>query len=525
MKPMILMGDEAIAQAALDAGIRGAFSYPGTPATEILEYVQTAVKKGAPVFARWSTNEKVAYEEALGASYAGGRSMVSMKHVGLNVAADPFMNSAITGANGGLLVVVADDPAMHSSQNEQDSRYFASFGFVPCLEPSNQQEAYDMAFDGLDLSEELGLPVMIRLVTRLAHSRSAVIPRSPRTAGPRPMVNDPRRFTLLPVNARRSWAELKRRWPSVEARVAELPWNRLFLGEGRIGVVAAGVGFNYFMEACAGQAEAWSWLKVGGYPLPQSALRDLFDHCREVLVIEEGYPFIEAALRGVLDRPPKPVHGKLDGLLPATGELTPENVRKALGISPLEVETRPLAGLAPRPPALCKGCPHADTYAIINEVMQDQPQGRVFSDIGCYTLGALPPYEAIHTCVDMGASVSMAFGAAVTADVFPSLAVIGDSTFAHSGITPLLDAVRSDANMVLVILDNDTTAMTGRQPSALTGKALFDLLVGAGMSPEHVRVLHAHPKEHSANVAVFREEMAWKGLSIIVATRPCIQIR
>lgn len=524
MKAQILLGDEAIAQAALDAGIAAAFSYPGTPATEIFEFVEIAVKKGAPVFARWSTNEKVAVEEALGASYAGRRSIVSMKHVGLNVAADPFMNAAITGANGGLVLIVADDPSMHSSQNEQDSRYYAQFGSVPCMEPSSQQEAYDMTFDGLALSEELELPIMLRMVTRLAHSRAAVVTREPLPAEPRPVVTDPRRFTLLPSNARRNWARLVGRWGQVESRMAALPFNRLELRGHRLGVIASGIAFNYFMENLPQGDNSISYLKIGSYPLPRELVGRLFAHCEEILVIEDGYPFIEQSLLGLLGHSPRPVHGRLDGSLPRVGELSPSIVRKALGLVALEAASPELGELAGRPPALCKGCPHIDTYKAINEAIAGQEQARVFADIGCYTLGALPPYNAIHTCVDMGASVSMAHGAAVVG-LRPSLAVIGDSTFAHSGITPLIDAVRNDTDMVLVILDNDITAMTGRQESACTGQNLLRLLEGIGVPKEHLRVMRPHPKDHAANVELLTQEIAHHGLSVVVASRPCIQIR
>jgi len=522
MKQMILMGDEAVAQAAIDAGISGAFSYPGTPATEIFEYVEARKPKDREIYTRWSVNEKVAYEEALGMSFCGKRSIVSMKHVGLNVAADPFMNSGITGAHGGLVLCVADDPGMHSSQNEQDSRYYSQFGHIPCLEPANQQEAYDMTYEALRLSEELRLPIMIRLVTRLAHSRSSVTVRERLAQKALHVAEDPRLYTLLPVNARRNFKELTARWPEIEKRLWGLPFNRLSLKGKKLGVIASGVGFNYFMENAG--AEEISCLKVGTYPVPAGEVRKLLDHVEEVLVVEDGYPFIESALRGLLDNAPRPVLGKFSGRLPRTGELDPTLVRRALGLPALASASKPVEDLAGRPPALCKGCPHVDTYKAIVEILKEHPEGRVLSDIGCYTLGALPPYRAIHSCVDMGASVSMANGAAA-AGIHPCLAVIGDSTFAHSGITPLIDAVDNNTNMVLVIVDNSITAMTGRQPSALTGDKLVRLLEGAGVHPEHIRVINPLPQKHAETVAIFKEEIAYPGLSVIIPRRPCIQIR
>ncbi len=521
---MILMGDEAVAQAAIDAGISGAFSYPGTPATEIFEYVMARKPKGSGIYTKWSTNEKVAYEEALGMSYAGRRCTVSMKHVGLNVAADPFMNSGITGVNGGLVVCVADDPGMHSSQNEQDSRYYSTFGHVPCLEPSNQQEAYDMTYEAFSLSEELGLPIMIRLVTRLAHSRSLVTGKKKQARQELPKSEDRGIFTLLPVNARRSFARLCNRWADVEKRLWELPFNRLDLKGKKLGVIASGVAFNYFMENARHGADDVSFLKAGTFPMPRPLIAKLLDFCDEVLILEDGYPFIESSIRGFMDSAPVPVHGKLDGSLPRTGELTPTIVRASLGLDPLPAASSVIEPLAGRPPALCKGCPHVDTYKAIGEILKEYPEARVFSDIGCYTLGALPPYNAIHSCVDMGASVSMANGAAA-AGIHPCLALLGDSTFAHSGITPLIDAVANDTNMVLVIVDNSITAMTGRQETALTGDGLVSLLKGAGVDPEHLHVINPLPKHHAENVALFKSEIAYSGLSVIIPTRPCIQIR
>jgi len=295
MKPELLLGDEAVALGAIHAGIAGAFSYPGTPATEIFEYIQERTSRSGDVSARWSANEKVAYEEALGMSYAGCRAIVSMKHVGLNVAADPFINSALTGVNGGLVLVVADDPGMHSSQNEQDSRYYGEFAQIPVFEPSNQQECYDLTKSAFALSEELGLPVMIRLVTRLAHSRADVRiepPTGERAVGPqRRPLPDPNDWTLVPGNARRRFRRLLEAQPRLREWSEKSPLNRLRLA-GPTGLITSGIAYNYAREA-VGTNGGFSWLHICTYPLPVKLIRELLAHCTEIWVIEEGYPFID----------------------------------------------------------------------------------------------------------------------------------------------------------------------------------------------------------------------------------------
>ena len=523
MKTEILLGDEAVALGALHAGLTGAYSYPGTPASEIMEYLIKAAPQHPGLRAAWSVNEKVAYEEALGVSFAGKRALVSMKHVGLNVAADPFMNSAITGANGGLVVVVADDPGMHSSQNEQDSRHYARFARIPCLEPSHHQEAYDMARAAFDLSEAHGLPVMIRLVTRLSHSRSGVRPREPRGE------NELRcgageDWTLLPTNARRRFSLLLDKQAELVAHSEESVFNSLELNlrDRSLGVIASGIAHNYVQENFPDLREAPSLLKIGTYPIADSLLRKLVDHVDSVLVVEEGYPLIEEILRGVFGAPGKTIRGKISGDLPATGELSPEVVRAALGLRPLPRLSLGGFKLAIRPPQLCQGCPHVDTFAALNTALKGYPLANVFSDIGCYTLGAYPPYKAVQTCVCMGASVSMARGGA-EAGIHPSVAVIGDSTFGHSGLTPLLEAAAHDTNMTVIILDNGTVAMTGGQPSYATGPALLRMIEGLGVPRSRLRVIEPLPKNQEKNAAVMREEFEHRGLSVIVAVRECLE--
>jgi indolepyruvate ferredoxin oxidoreductase alpha subunit len=523
MKSEVLLGDEAVAIGAVHAGVSAAFSYPGTPASEIMEYLVRDSRISGDYKASWCINEKVAYEEALGVSYAGKRALVSMKHVGLNVAADPFMNSSLTGIKGGLVVVVADDPGMHSSQNEQDSRYYAEFARIICLEPSDHQEAYAAARHAFDISEQFNIPVMIRMVTRLSHSRSQVSPDDPR--GQNPLgVGDSRDWTLLPVNARRRFKKLIDMQPDFLELSEGSDFNRLTLEpENRsLGVIASGIAFNYVRENMQDMDPVPSLLKLSMYPLPFSLIRRLKEHVGTLVVLEDGYPFIETRLRGLFGIEGKTILGKLEGTVPATGELQPHLVRQALGLAAhpqIRNMDFPLSG---RPPQLCQGCPHADTFHALNQALEDFPEAQVFSDIGCYTLGALPPYQAVDTCVCMGASVSMAKGGA-DAGIYPSVAVIGDSTFAHSGITPLLDAAASQTDMTLIIVDNASVAMTGGQPTFLSGDELLQIVRGTGVSAKHIRLLTPLPKNLQENTRVLKEEIAFRGLSVVVSMRECVQ--
>ncbi|MCC6750601.1 MAG: indolepyruvate ferredoxin oxidoreductase [Deltaproteobacteria bacterium] len=525
MQKELLLGDEAVAQAALHAGIGGAFAYPGTPATEIFEHVERVVRRHAlPVATVWSTNEKVAYEEALGMSYAGRRALVSMKHVGLNVAADPFLNSALSGVNSGLVLAVADDPGMHSSQNEQDSRVYGDFAQVPIFEPATQQEAYDLTLKAFAASEALGLPVMLRLVTRLAHSRAGVAPHGAPVEGaalPQRPLPDPSNWTLVPANARRRFAELTRLQARLVAESECAPENELILA-GRRGVIAAGHAVTYVREALGGATDR-SLLKVGRYPLPVARIRELVDHCDELLVVEESYPFIERRLTGLLGLPGKAVRGKLTGDLPPTGELTPELVARALGLETRATGTA-LSDLANRPPQLCRGCPHADSFKALVEAVATFANPLLFSDIGCYTLGVMPPYRAVHACVDMGASIAMAHGAA-RAGAYPVLCTIGDSTFGHSGMTALLSALHDNADCTVLLLDNSAVAMTGVQPSHTTGERLLAILRGLGVPEAHLHVIEPHPKHHAENVALLKQAIAHRGLSVVVAERACIHLK
>jgi indolepyruvate ferredoxin oxidoreductase alpha subunit len=517
----MLLGDEAIAQAALDAGISGIYAYPGTPSTEITEYVQNSkMARDGSVHSDWSANEKTAMEAALGMSYAGKRSMVCMKHVGLNVAADPFMNAAITGVNGGMVVAVADDPSMHSSQNEQDSRVFGKFAMIPVLEPADQQEAYDLTYRAFDLSEQYKIPVMLRLTTRLAHSRSGVIRSEAGDQNKVILPDNPNQFILLPSLARKSYQNLLENQVAFEAESEQSVFNAFIDGPDRsVGIVVCGLAYNYLIENFEDHKVPHPVLKISQYPLPRKKLASLFDMCESILVIEEGYPVVEELLGGILGLGKK-VRGRLDGTLPRSGELTPDLVGLAVGRQPKKTHEIPDI-IANRPPALCEGCSHADVFHALNEVLGPIGEGRVFSDIGCYTLGALPPFNAIHTCVDMGASVTMAKGAA-DAGLIPAVCVIGDSTFTHSGMTGLLDAMLQKSPITIIISDNSTTAMTGGQASHATGR-LESICIGIGVPREHIRILNPLKKYHGDNVIILREEVAYDGVSVIIAQRECIQ--
>lgn len=532
----LLLGDEAIAQGAIDAGLSGVYAYPGTPSTEITEYIQkTRVGNresgiNGNIFCQWATNEKTAMEGALGMSYMGKRALVCMKHVGMNVCADAFMNAAITGVNGGLVVVAADDPSMHSSQNEQDSRFYAKFAMIPCLEPSNQQEAYDMMHYAFDLSESLRTPILLRVTTRMAHSRAVVETMdTPREQNPLSAPENTNHFILLPAFARKNYAELVEAQADFVQTSEESQYNQYTKGSNpKRAIVTTGIAYNYLMETLSGlqtpdsRKEAYTILKITQYPLPKALIDQMVaDGAEEILVMEEGQPVVEELLRGMVPSSVA-VKGRLTGDLPRMGELTPDCVREALVGDQLPAPGCQIPEIVVgRPPALCQGCGHRDMYAALNEVAREHENAKIFGDIGCYTLGALSPFHAIHACVEMGASITMAKGAA-DAGQFPSFAVIGDSTFTHSGMTGLLDCVNSKANVVVLISDNLTTGMTGGQDSAGTGR-LEAICEGLGVEKEHVRVVVPLPKNMEEIKQVLREEVAYNGTSVVIARRECIQ--
>ncbi|MFQ3620593.1 MAG: thiamine pyrophosphate-dependent enzyme [Spirochaetales bacterium] len=525
MHTLALLGDEAVALGALHSGITAAYGYPGTPSTEIIEYLQHT--QNNLTLAAWCTNEKTAYEEALGVSYVGRRALVTMKHVGLNVAADPFINSALLNIRGGLVLAVADDPGMHSSQNEQDSRFYAEFAKIICLEPSNQQEAYDMTRLAFDLSEKFQIPVMIRLTTRLAHSRSVVTPCASQKENPLLSKIDPSGWALLPSFARKQYSNLLKKQQELLTFVHETPYNSLMVPEDSsskapLGILTAGIGKNYFFENLEGTPSQFPHLHIGAYPLPTQKLVTLSAKVEKLLIIEEGMPYIEETLRGILPISVE-IRGKLDGTLPPAGELEPELVRASLGL-PLRksLQVNLPFELPARPPQLCQGCPHGDTYTALKQIIHNLPNAVLTSDIGCYALGAVPPLSLPETIVCMGASVSMAVGAS-EAGKHPAIAVIGDSTFLHSGITPLIDAVARKVPVTVIILDNGTVAMTGGQKTVLPSANLPELIKGLGVEPEHVITIEAHPKYLKENQQILEREIQYPGVSVVIAVRECLE--
>lgn len=519
----LALGVEAVGCAAFDAGIKGAFGYPGTPSTEGFEAVELLIHGARDGrVAQWAANEKVAYDLALGLSYTGHRALVTMKHVGLNVAMDAFANSALTGVRGGLVLLVADDPGMHSSQNEQDSRRLAEFAWLPCLEPSTVQECYDFTFRAFELSEALQVPVMLRIVTRLAHCRAALTRRAtqpPTSLGlaPEATIQD---WVLIPSNARRRYVDLLDKQPRLMAETT--PLNRLVPGSVRRGVALAGMGRAYFGQLLHENPElsALPRLEIAAYPVDPALEQAFLGQVDEVLVFEEDYPVLEdrLGLRGTAK-----VRGRLDGALPRTGELSPGLLKKALGLEPPTGKAAISLELPVRAPRFCDGCGHVDAYGAVQQALANVGAGdaRVFGDIGCYTLAAQEPMAAIHAVVEMGASISMAVGAALAGQT-PAVAVIGDSTFGHSGLPALLTAADSGVNVTVVILDNRVVGMTGQQPSQALDQ-VERMVRGMGIAEDQLQVLLPVPKQHEANVAAMEAALRHPGPSVVVFRRECIQ--
>ena len=537
MKELVLLGDEALALGALHAGVSGCFGYPGTPSTEILEYlIDNFEKAGAPV-AQWCSNEKTAYETALGVSFAGKRAIVTMKHVGLNVAADPFMNSSLLQIKGGLVCVVADDPSMHSSQGEQDTRFYADFAMVPLFEPTTQQEAYEMVAEAFEISEKFRVPVLMRMVTRLAHSRAVVrASEKPRkeNALEKGAAAD---WMLLPALARKNYDKMIGKQAQLVEWSSRYARNKITLNPKRkdIAVITSGLGHNYYEEnltdlkAASGDKGVPSVLHLAAMPYPPDLIRQIADSAETVVVIEEGMPFLERQLHGFLPTRSR-IAGKLTGLLPRAGELNPDSVRKALGLAPRKSAADGFAfpDLPQRPPQLCKGCPHHDSYSALNLAVErlNAKEGKVSTvvtaDIGCYALGAAAPLKAVETIVCMGASIGMARGAAEAGYKY-AFGVIGDSTFLHSGLTGLVDAVALNTPMTVIILDNSIVAMTGCQPTMLPSSQLEKVILGVGVDPKHLRVIETKPNLVEENAGIFMEEAEYRGLSVIVMVRECLE--
>ncbi|MDR7391061.1 MAG: indolepyruvate ferredoxin oxidoreductase subunit alpha [Armatimonadota bacterium] len=512
----LLTGNEAIARGAYEAGVAVATGYPGTPSTEIVEYLATL----PDVYVEWSSNEKVALDVAMGASMGGVRALCTMKHVGLNVAADTFMVASYTGVRGGLVVVSADDPGMHSSQNEQDNRLYAKFAGVPLLEPGDSQEAKTFTELAFSLSEEFDTPVLLRTTTRISHTRGVVELGDRHVPPPRPFHRDPAKYVMLPAYARQRRPRVLERLLRLAEVAARPEFLRVEMRDPSVGVVTAGVCYSLVREVVP---EA-SVLKLGmSYPLPLDAIRRFAGQVRRLFVVEELEPFLEEMLRAAGFS----VEGK--AYFPQQGELTPERVREGFaraGVLPEPGDAGP-ANLptAPRPPVLCPGCPHTAPFLALQRL-----GAVVCGDIGCYTLAALEPLRAMDSCLAMGSSIGMATGLALAGTApGPVVAVIGDSTFLHAGLPALVDAVYKRAHVTVVILDNGTTAMTGGQPHPATGSGVrgapaprVDLAaVCRAMGVEFVRAVD--PYDLGATFVALEEAIRYPGVSVVITNRPCVE--
>lgn len=453
----LFSGNEAAAFGARDAGASIGVGYPGTPSTETLETFALF----DDVYAEWCTNEKVALEVAIGASAAGARTFATMKHVGVNVAADPLFTAAYTGVNGGLVVFAADDPGMHSSQNEQDTHYYGSAAHIPVLDPSDSQETYDFMRQAFDLSEQFDVPVIVRSTVRISHTRTVVEREDALEFEQKPYEKDPSKWVMMPLYAKPRRRLQLERIQELEEYSDKCDLNVLELKDSEIGVICAGAVYEYVTDALPDA----SVLKLGmTYPLPKAKIGELSKHVDRVYVIEEASTYLldgVSSLGVYVSATPNP--------LPVAGELSVEIIKNAFDL-PENSHYEPLDGLPPRPPALCAGCPHRVVFKELARL-----KAIVTGDIGCYTLGALPPLSCMDTCIDMGASVSMSHGMELAlkgTDHRPIVGIIGDSTFAHSGLSSLVSTFYNNGAGTICILDNRTTAMTGRQGNPFNGQQL-----------------------------------------------------
>jgi len=548
----LLTGNEAVARGAYEAGVKFAAAYPGTPSTEILE----AIAGYEEIDAQWSPNEKVALEVAIGAAIGGARSICSMKHVGLNVAADPLFTASYMGVNGGLVIVTADDPGMHSSQDEQDNRYYARFAKLPMLEPSDSQECKDYTVLAFTLSEEFDTPVLLRLTTRTAHSRSPVNLGSRQEVAVKEYQRQIEKYIVLPAHARKLHPKVQDRMTGLEEYACDTPVNEIQLRSKDLGIVTSGAAYQYVREACP---EA-SVLKLGlSYPVPTALIRRFAEQVDRLVVVEELEPLLEDHIRGMgLEVTGKVLFSRfgefnteivsqgLSMVVQASGEATAAKAAALDGASPTEASgsatpaaEAPAAGKADstapaqeaipgRPPVLCPGCPHRGVFYNLNRL-----KAVVTGDIGCYTLGAMPPLSAMDTCLCMGASVGMSLGlekAQGKEFARKTVAVIGDSTFLHSGITGLMDVVYNQGTVTTVILDNGITAMTGHQHNPATGftakmQASYKVdleQIARAVGVKRVRVVDAYNVKEV--YSVLKEEMAAEEPSVVIARRPCALI-
>jgi indolepyruvate ferredoxin oxidoreductase alpha subunit len=507
MEKALMLGAEAIARGAIEAGISYATSYPGTPATQILEYIA----QNTDIPCEWSINEKVALEVAYGVSLTGRRVLCSMKHVGLNVAADPFMTLSYLGVRGGLVLVVGDDPGAYSSQNEQDSRFYAYFAKIPCLEPFDGETAKSYTKIAFDISEELGLPVMIRSQTRLLHCYSPVTLENIKSQKNINLFKDPQHLIAIPAHVIPLHKELNVKQSKILKIFEKYKFNEIIPGNEKIGIIACGLTFTYALEL----GEDFPILKITAYPVEEGLLKEFLSKVEDVIVLEEGYPFLEKIIRCFHPK----VKGKLSGDLPLEGELGPDSLLKLFGKERKDTIT----SVPKRPPFLCPGCPHREFYKALLEAKPNFVTG----DIGCYTLGCLPPLSALDTCLCMGASISKAVGIAKQG-VKRVAAVIGDSTFWHSGIPALINAVYNKADILVCILDNSVVAMTGHQPTPYLGltaknektKKLSVVEICKACRVDSVCEIDPFKKEEM--ISALKKGLDTPGVHVVISKRPCI---
>ncbi len=511
-KVSLLSGNEAIARGMFEAGVRVASAYPGTPSTEILE--NFARYEG--VYAEWAPNEKVAVEVALGASMAGVRSLAAMKHVGVNVAADPIFTASYTGVRGGFVIVTADDPELHSSQNEQDNRHYAAAAKIPMLEPSDSFEAKEFTKLAFELSERFDTPVFLRTTTRISHATGAVTLGDATVPPVSPgFVRDPAKWVMLPVHARRRHVVVEERTRRLREFAETFPENRIEWGDRSLGIVTAGVSYQYAREAFPDA----SVLKLGmAYPLPERLVREFAAGVSRLVVVEELDPYLETHVKAL----GIPAQGK--DVIPIVGELDPRIVRQ--GISGEAAPLRQPEQVPGRPPNLCPGCPHRGLFFVLRKF-----KAVVAGDIGCYTLATLPPLGGMDTCVCMGASIGNAFGiekALGKSALGKVVAVIGDSTFIHSGITGLIDMVYNRGFSTVIILDNRTTAMTGAQDNPATGRTLqaeatrrLDIpALCRAIGVEHVYTVNPH--DMAQTEGLLKRELMREEVSVVITEAPCV---
>lgn len=511
-KLALLSGNEAIARGAFEAGVKVASAYPGTPSTEILENMGQYER----IHSQWSPNEKVALEVAIGASIAGARALAAMKHVGVNVAADPLLTFSYTGVNGGMVLVSADDPEMHSSQNEQDNRYFGMLAKIPVIEPSDSQEAKDFVKEAMLLSEAFDTPVILRTTTRVNHSKSLVTLDEPQEMVVRAYERNPAKYVMTPGNAKGRHVAVEERRLALTEYAQDCSFNRMEMGDRKIGFITSGISYQYLKEI---YPEA-SFLKLGLlWPLNESFIKSFAEKVERLIVVEELEPILEMQIKGMGIA----VEGK--NIIPRRGELSEEILREVLQMPLKESQVHQGQPLPVRPPILCPGCSHRGMFYTLKKMGV-----HVSGDIGCYALGSAPPFSCLDTTICMGASISGSFGMELArGEDFAKrlVSVIGDSTFFHSGITGLIDMVYNQGRSTVLILDNAITAMTGHQDNPGTGKDLYGMpapQISIEKLVESIGIKDIHildPFDLKETEAVVSKALETEEVSVIIARRPC----